>query len=357
MANFVTDPHFQFFYQQIAEHKKIKYASLSSEDRLEQQYRQLKTLIDLEQEFVACLNETRYAPTVYQSFINFICNQKQNISAARPYFRESKFVFAKKISPIFKTRDAAALHSSNFKFNCKFITFVMNHRTWGKNSPLSKKYNDIKKIRNEIVELNLPLAVSQAKIFWKSTPESHLSYMDVIQLQVQGLLSGVDKFLPQDRKSLSHEKRLAAYRKFRPTVIGFMTRDRMVAYSQNILHFYTKDRKILYRANKLLREFQSDEDVSRLTDMINLYLGDSEKTSESEVKELVAANCMMSVSATVKISGREVDTEDFSMIEDDPESRPDCMFEKTDAMNALQKAINGLPPLEYKFLKMKGIKL
>lgn len=323
---------------------------------MEQQYRQIKTLLELESQFVEILNTTRYAPTVYQSFMNHICNVKQNISAARPYFRESKGTFAKKISPIFKARDHQALQAAGLRFNCKFVGFAVRHRSWNKSSPLLKKYNEIQKLRAEIVELNLPLAVSQAKAFWRATPESHLSFMDVVQIQVQGLLSGVDKFLPQDRKNMSHAERLASYRKFRPTAIGFMARDRMASYSQCLLHFPTSERKVLYRTNKLARQFD-ENDLEGLTEAVNLYLTKTEKVQSETIGEILASRSVVSVIQQHKNgAANEVHLDELqhSSVEF---SDPVSQIEITDATASLAATMHVLNVLEHKLLQLKGIRL
>ena len=42
--------------------------------------------------------------------------------------------------------------------------------------------------------MNAPLAIAQATKFFKKTPRSHMTRMDLIQVAMEGLTAGVDKY-------------------------------------------------------------------------------------------------------------------------------------------------------------------
>lgn len=140
------------------------------------------------------------------------------------------------------------------------------------------------------MEQNLPLAISQAKIFYSNTPRSHLSYMDIVQIHAQGLLLAIDKFVPPNDARMSEANSLQAYRKFRPVAIGIMARDRVNAYSETPVHFFPKQRLIRYRANKALRTQTGPEvDWQEVCEQVNSDLRDSGvRTDPEELQSLVA---------------------------------------------------------------------
>ena len=106
----------------------------------------------------------------------------------------------------------------------------------------------MKEIRNNLCEMNLPLAINRSKIFWSKIPDTHLEYMDLIQASSEGLLIAIDKFVPPFKLV------------FRSVAIG-----RMVAYmiednSETIIKLSPTERRILYLINKAKNTEKKEND-------------------------------------------------------------------------------------------------
>lgn len=322
------------------------------EDLLVRQRNQLRNLISLESEFRDALIRHPWGRNVYKDFVKYIVEQRRNILAARPYFRERSGIFTKHISKALKERNDKALY--RFRFNWSFVEWVLQARKWNQGSKIATLANSIAKQRMEILEQNLPLAISQARMFWNSTPKSHLSYMDIVQIQCQGLLLAIDKFVPPNDRKMSDRVSLAKYRVFRAVAIGIMTRDRVNAYSETLIHFYPKDRLKMYQANKLLRRQAGDVDYEKLAESVNKQLDDDKVTTNaSEIQDLLAAGSTVSADYTADPEGSTV----LDLHSDDPDLRHDTSLEKNQALEAMYGAImTSLDFRERKILRMKGIK-
>jgi hypothetical protein len=192
-----------------------------SEDLLDRQRRQLMHLMELEAEYRDSL-----PIEVFEDFITYITIERRNILAARPFFRERSDIFVAHLSDAFKTRNASTIRQ--FRLNWSFVEWVTRtHPIPGR----KKLARIISKQRTEILEQNLPFAISQARQFWNSTPRSHLTFMDILQIQCQGLLLAIDKFVGPDESTMSRKDAMHAWKSFRAVAIGIMRRDRCNAYS------------------------------------------------------------------------------------------------------------------------------
>lgn len=343
--------HFKVFASNLEEALK-KYENQHLDiSLLEKQRIQIKTLITLENKFRKELISTPKGRDVFQLFVDYIKNEKKNILAARPFFRERQTVFTAHISNCLKSGKIAPLYK--FRVNYNFIDFAIKSKDWGKNNVLHKYFKQIKELRIELMEQNMPLAISQAKIFYGNTPKSHLTWMDLVQIHAAGLLVAIDKFVPPSTKGMTNEESLQAYRKFRAVAIGRMISDRLEEYSDTMVHFYPGDRKILYRANKLVRGLfrGMDIDFEKLAEAVNKDIEiPSQRTNPEELASLLAGASTVSGDATAinedweSIFDRYVDVKDFQ------ES-----VEANDAQSAMSIAVSKLTLFEQKLLKLKGV--
>lgn len=317
---------------------------------LESQREQIKTLIGLENKLRKVLIKHPWGPSIYKKFISYICDTKRNILAARPYFRERQTEFTKSISGALKKRNYKTLYK--FRINYTFVIFALKQFKWPAGGKIQSLANDIEALRKQICEQNLPLAISQARIFYACTPKSHLTWMDLVQIHCGGLLVAVDKFVPPDTSAMTDDESLQAYRKFRAVAIGRMISDRIEQYSETVLHFYPVDRKKIYRANKLIRQFGDNVDFVKLAEMVNQGIEHaSQRTSPEEIANLMAsASCISG--DTAADATMETTLERFS---DDEEERYDQGIENTQAMVVMKSSIGELPLFQKKILRMKGI--
>lgn len=352
MSYFQDEPHFRLFAANLEAAIK-RYEGLPEETLLVRQRRQIMLLISLEKKFRMALIKHPWGPGVYRDFVNLILDKKRNILAARPYFRERQAVFAAKISGALKRRSDKGLY--RFRFNYSFVLFALQARNWKSNkigAKIVQLAKEINNIRLEIMELNLPLAISQARIFWSNTPKSHLSYMDLIQIHCGGLLVAIDKFVPPETTSLSEEEELEAYRKFRAVAIGRMIGDRIEQYSETLIHFYPLDKRKIYRANKARRRMGETIDFDKMAELVNEDIERAHQTNPEEIAELlVASSC---VSGDHPLADGEGETL-LERYEASNEARHDLQLEESDAILAMRAKITDLRLIERKLLRMTGI--
>lgn len=337
-----NDYHFKQFA--VSLEKAIeKYGDLSEETLLERQKRQIETLVDLEKKFRKTLINHDWGGKIYKEFVEFICNN--NILAARPYFRERQSVFTNEISKALKNRSDKSLYKFHFNFN--FVQWVLKQRKWRsrKGGPIATLADQISELRQELVEMNMPLAISRARIFWSRTPKAQLEYMDLVQIASEGLMSAIDKFV------------LPYSKVFRSVAIGRMVGNFIEQYSETLVHFYPVDKRKIYRANKLIHKFGENVDFDKLADQINDGVEDEHKTTATEIASLMAAASTVSADATPPDSGDGEDQLD-SQIErfaSEKALQPDEQVEQAEAMLSLSWAIGHLTVVERKLIRMKGV--
>lgn len=335
--------HFRVFAESL-ERLVEQYGGIEEITLVERQKAQLERLVELEKEFRETLVKHPWGPGVYRAFLYKILRDERNILAARPYFRERQDVFTNRIAKALKRENEKTLYK--FHFNYRFVQFVVNQRKWPKTGKIVKLAQAISDQRLEIVEMNLPLAISRARIFWSRTPKSHLTYMDLIQIATEGLMSAVDKFcLPYSRV-------------FRSVAIGRMVGNLIEGYSDTLVHFYPQDKRKIYRANKLMHKYGDldNVDFEGLAQEINDKFQDGHTTNGSEVHGLLsAASCVSADSAhEVEQDGHGNLLEYYAA---DEANRPDNIVESTNLKEVLVRAYSRLTIMERKLLVMKGIKL
>jgi DNA-directed RNA polymerase specialized sigma subunit len=345
MSKLEIDSHFKNFAGNL-ELALSKYEELDK-PLIVHQREQIRELVRLETLFRETLIADHRGDSVYKDFVKFICDKKKNILAARPYFRERQETFTKFISGALKKRKDKSLY--RFKFNWSFINFVLKSRKWAPKSQISLLAKKINKLRTELLEQNLPLAISQARIFWSNTPKSHLSYMDIVQIQCQGLLLAIDKFVPPNDKRMSDKASLLAFKSFRAVAIGIMARDRVNAYSETLIHFFPGDRAKIYRALKALRRVAGEPDMEALTKKINKELDPKYRTNPSDLAGLLAAGSTVSADYNPDQEGETV-AESYPDAEDKFQSTED-----NQALNTMLAFAKRLTVFEQKLLKMKGL--
>jgi RNA polymerase sigma factor (sigma-70 family) len=334
-----SSEHFRVFAKNL-ESAIDRYGDVSEETLYSRQKRQLETLVDLEDQFKACLLHHRWGASSYKLFIKHICDEKRNILAARPFFRERQPVFTGEISKALKAKAYRTLFK--FHVNYQFIQFVMKSQKWPVNSKIYKLASEIKKQRIELVEMNMPLAISRARIFWSKTPKSQLTYMDMIQISCEGMLSAIDKYcLPYSTV-------------FRSVAIGRILGNLIEVYSETLLHFYPNDKRKIYRANKLMHKFSGEQTINyeQLATEVNEGVELPHKTNAAEIAALVAASSCVSTDSS---PNEENDVPTLSRFIASESTQPDVQVEKTEAMARMNQAIGKLSVIEKKLLRLKGV--
>lgn len=351
MAYIDQDQHFRLFGQSL-EHVIAKYGDVAEDEVVERQRKQIQTLIQLESEFRRRLIKDRDGAALYKDFVSYICEHRRNILAARPYFRERQDVFTAQISTALKVRADISLY--RFHFNYQFISFVVYGpldclaiQPRGVARRLEKLARKIEALRIEIVELNLPLAINRASIFWRRTTQVRQEYMDLVQTCVEGLIAAVDKFCFAPTSEADKWN-------FPGVAIGRMVGNLIEESSATMLHFYPADRRKLYRAHKAIGRLSFSEiDFSNLASEVNRQAKPSEQTSDNELAGLMAAiSCVSSDTPATEDTEVTVPAQKFAA---DEETRPDVQFEEAEVRSSLRAAASQLTVLERKLLQLKGV--
>lgn len=363
MAFSHDDDHFRAFAATLSQ-ALTKYGKMADGELLATQRRQLETLFGLEQDFRATLIAHPWGPGVYKLFIDKICVLNGNILTARPYFRERQSVCIGPISSALEKRDHEALYRYNF--NYQFVTFAVQARRWPRGAKLRRLADAISKARDTIIELNTPLAISQARIFWSKAPAkapvTHLQYMDFVQISCDGLISAVDKFVLPNAKRFRSERRLnEAFRKFRPMMVQRMVGNFIESYSETMVHFYPKDKRKLYRANKFMVRQQGNIDYDKVAEAVNRdgngkLVEPQARTNASEINDLLSA--ASSVTVTTETSSIDLDEERDNPLDrcaSPDDWRPDVRLERQELTQSLSSSIARLPVLDRKLLRLKGV--
>lgn len=343
----VDDNHFRKFAQNL----KItisRYEEVPKDQFSKIQRAQVEKLVGLEKEFRQTLIRHPWGPSVYRAFVKFICDEKRNILAARPYFRERQNVFTHKISKALKKRQDKGLY--RFHFNYEFVLFALEQKNWRSNNiggRIVSLAEQIRDLRWELVEMNMPLAINRASIFWRRTPQSHMSYMDLVQTTAMGLMAGIDKFcLPYSAA-------------FRHTVIGRMIGNLIESYSETLVHFYPDYKRKIYRANKIISKMGEVIDWEKVAEFVNENMKPEHCTTATEIQDLVAA--ASTVSSDVPLSGEGEDEDGEALPLDtfqaDESTHPDVRVESQEALDVMSKALPELPLIERKLLRLRGVSL
>lgn len=350
MARLEVDDHFRQFAQNL-EQVLDRHGTVHDGTLLAHQRDQIRKLVELETKLRQTLITHPWGPGVYRDFVKYICDKRRNILAARPFFRERQTIFTRHISKALKARNDKALY--RFRFNWSLVEFILASRKWPSGGKVAVLAREISRLRSDLLEQNLPLAISQARIFWANTPRSHLTYMDIIQIQCQGLLLAIDKFVPPNDKRMSNRASLEAYRKFRAVAIGIMARDRVNAYSETLVHFYPGDKAKMYQALKFLRRNAGEVDHEAAAVHVNNRLADRRyRTDGQELAGLLAAGSTVSADYTSEPDGETV----ADTFPDSESNRPDLMVEEADASTVLRDSVRGLDLRDQKMVKMKGVR-
>jgi len=335
-------------FQKLAE--RIKNAINENEGLIGDQQAQVEKLVSLERKFRNDICKYSKSNDVYADFIDYVVNDLGNILSAQSYFREMSKVFNKRISPAIKERNAQAL--MEFDINYQLIQFIV--KNWGGPLPAraQKFYDEMVETRRILIENNLPLAINRAKIFYKKTPRSHLTLLDLIDICVYGLIVGVDKYA-DDYSAVWRSVGIGR-------MVGFMIEE----YSKSFIRLYPSDKKILYRANALKHRMK----ITNIADLVDAVNDSFQKDKDegrsapklpiTEVQIRTLMNSSGYISAEVKMNDGEEDDDGASIY--DYTAHPDSVddiVEKKDLMEKVLEASKNLEVIERKIIKLKGVEL
>lgn len=325
----------------------------SSQDRYDQQKAQVEKLYELEKKFKHELLQYQQAFSIYGDFIRYIKEENRNILTAQSYFRESVKVFSGKISKKIKDDDAVGL--SKFDINAQMIFFIVERWQGKLPTRVDKYYREAVDLRRQLIENNLPLAINRAKRFYRTTPKSHLSLLDLINICTSGLIVGIDKYTGPYSKV------------WRSVCIGRMVGFMIEEYSKTFIRMYPSDKQILYRANSLKHRLKI-ENTTELTKAVNESFAkdkkDGKKVPQLPIEEHQIISLMNS-SSYLSADSKPIKDHDekeevggslYDYQPDDSESPEEALIKK-DLMARIVEASSMLDTIERKIIKLKGVSL
>lgn len=350
----------------LVEKSLAKYGKMNDDQLLRLQKLQLETLHNLEDEFRTLLLKHRWGRGVYEAFVKKICVENGNILTSRPFFRERQDVCIGPISHALAAGDIDTL--TKFHFNYNFVAWTMKLYRWRSGSELVRLSKEIEAARQDIVVLNSPLAISQARRFWGKAPAkaayTHLTFMDFVQVGLDGLVSSTDKFvLPNPSKFKTEAELLFEFRRFRPMSCQRMVGNFIETFSETLIHFYPKYKRMIYRANKYLAKHGEAVDPQKLVNSVNKdakgrFIPGAARTSIFEIFDLLAAASSLGPTDSTLLAGDDEDRGNFlDQCPDANDNRPDVRVESAETSTRLQEAVLSLPIIERKLLRLKGVAL
>jgi len=306
------------------------------------QKEQVELLTSLEDKFRKNIIKTAQAKEAYKKFILMIVVEHKNLLLAKPYFRERSGVFNEKISPAIRTGNIHELQK--YRANYLLIKFIKDNWRGAMPERAEKLLGKIEQARKVLIENNMPLAINRAKLFFRKTPENHLSLIDLIGICSIGLISGIDKWCGPYSKV------------FRSTCIGYMTGSMIEHYSKTQVHMYPSDKAMLYRANSMRHRMRVD-DIKTLSYLLQKEFPDqSDKASVEYLSELLGTTSVASAEAPLDTdkSNKKVFLKDYIQ---DNKADVEESFIENDAMHKMLSMAKELPVINQKVLRLKGVKL
>jgi DNA-directed RNA polymerase specialized sigma subunit len=339
----------------------VNAAIIKNDGLIGDQQEQVELLVQLEGKFKYHIQKYHQCYDIYVKFIDkFVKDpdeeedegeekEYENILSAQPYFREKTEHFGK-ISKAIKERDAISLMTYNINF--QMIDFIA--KNWKGNIPerARRYYDEFLQARRILIENNLPLAINRAKLFYRKTPKSHLSLLDLIDICTYGLISGIDKYDGDYSKV------------WRSVCIGRMVGYMIEEYSKTFLKMYPSDKKILYRANALKYRLKI-EDVFELTKAVNESFKQDKAEgkscpklpiSELHIRTLLNGSSYVSADPTVDENDEEGGASIYDLSSDNAESAEDKLIH-ADLMDQVLQASKSLTNIEKKIIRLKGVNI
>lgn len=342
------DDHFRQFIGNL----ELATSRYEGENNLAAQQAMVERLVKLEKDFRKTLIRHRWGKFAYRKFVEYVMGERRNILMARPYFRERNEVFQNEISDVFRAswdsaarvlaREPRALY--RYHINFPFIKFVMDNFKWSKGSAITALYTSIQKQRDELAERNMPLAISEARLFYGKTPKSHLAFMDCIQHSADGLMSAIDKYcLPYSSN-------------YRAVIIGRIRGNLIEAYSETSLHFYPGDKRRLYRARKAMARMDDPHDYDELARILNREEPESHITS-GELANLIGASSVVNEGMLYDPTNEDSDEASDAITNHSAgeEARPDVALEEAEVRHRVASSIQSLSIREQKLLRLMGV--
>ena len=335
--------HFRFFAEQV-KHNVMQWCKLPKAQFIEKQAELVNGLFALEQDFKKLLKKHDLEEQVFTCFYNYITKERRNLLAVRPYFRERADVFVNGLIDLIRKQKYKEVFNHNI--NYLFVKFAVERLGFKEYPQILEIATKIEEIRAKLVLMNLPLVISRARVFYSRNPRSSLTFMEMIQIGVGGLICAVDKYC-------------GAYgRVWCSVALGRLHGDLIGNNSDTVLHFFPEDRRRIYRINKFFaRNSKDDFNEVELLNQINEGVEEKDHATIDIVRELMYAIGLVSVDTRLPLDDEKIPEENITKIAAPDESRPDRMVEQHEGLNKMYSKMNNLTLFQQKILKLKGLEI
>lgn len=321
-----------------------------------------RELYEKEQSFAKRLRQTGYGKNVYRAFITKILNSRGGIKKAKSYFRARQNSFKGTINKAIKERNPELMY--NVPVNYKFCLFSMEALetkeavegkldAYGnkvyrnkldergnkiyKDKKLPALFEEIKKLRGEIISKHLYFSLNRAKIFKQTAYGYSTRFEDLIQMANEALIVAVDKYVIDDDSSTFH---VMAYGR----ILSNLIENGEETFAATV---GPDGKKGLYQIRKLL---QKNPNLST-AELANIM-----KVAEEEVADLIGSTSYQSLDNFVGDDSNTRLIEIFTT-EDNNRSNPQETLVKNDLLSVLSDSFDVLSVMEKKVLRLKGVKL
>jgi DNA-directed RNA polymerase specialized sigma subunit len=303
-----------------------------------------RELYEKEQIFAKRLRATGYGRGVYRAFITKILDSRGGIKIAKSYFRARQDSYIDTVNRAIRERDANLMYDVpvNYRF-CSFAMETLEIKSKDgkgekvyKDKKLPSLFEEIKKLRDEIISKHLYFSLNRAKIFKQTAYGSSTQFEDLIQMANEALIIAVDKYVMDDDSSSFH---VMAFGR----ILSNLIENGEDASAATV---GSHGKKKLYQIRKLL---QNNPNLSTL-ELANIM-----KVAEEEVTDLMGATTYQSLDNFVGDDTTTRLVETFTTEDNDRNNQHD-LIEKRDLLSVLSKSSDVLSVMEKKVLRLKGVR-
>lgn len=300
-----------------------------------------KKLHEKEQLFAKKLQFTAPGRKVYLAFIQMVIRSRGGIKSAKSYFRARQDSYLETVNKAIKDVQPKLMYP--VPINYRFCQFAMRHleEKLDKSKSqyleqLNEIFDEIKLLRDEIINRHLFLSFHKAGVYKKSWAGGASEFEDLIQLANEALIVAVDKYVMNDDSSSFH---MMAIGRIISSLINNGSQTSAATVGEHA-------KKKLYQIRKMA---QNNPNLN------NKQIAEALKIAEEEVNDLLASTSYKSLDDKVSDDSdtRCVDT--FIA----PSNNLDGFeaVENQQIKDILQNSYSVLSLIEKKVLRLKGIEI
>lgn len=312
--------YLRFFYAALKRSTQKYGAPKNKQDAVANQKAQVERLVALEQEWHRELLAF-HGYKAYEAFAQYIL-RKGYIKKVKPFFRERQ---EQTVGVLKSLRLGEFDKVAKLGINWRFIEWAHARFEFPERMEEIKKH--VYDARRELTEMNMPLAIQRAKMFFNVKSKPYISLLDCISMAVEGLIIAIDKYtLPYSPVFCS-------------VAIGRMKSILIDTTFETQLYFYPKDRRRLYRVNKFLSQNINPSAEELLAFVNSTKPGEVyESIDLQQLDELISASHVHSGGLDIDQPADELE-----------------VVENNEIRAKLFAAVEKLSIFDQKILKLKGI--